>query len=296
LYFTNTRARSAISLTTDNTDALSYDTATGEFTFTLNSVDTDEIAEGQTNLYFTTSRARATLSGGANIDYDDATGIISTQAAVWTVNGQEHTVVLDTDDINEGSTNLYFTDARARSALTLTTDDSNILSYNSGTGTLVWTTPTTDSIDEGTNNLYYTDTRADDRIAAASIRDLSDVNKTETLQDGYTLVWSSVAGEFIPQNIAVQATTVNFTGDGTTLSFNTGVEVSSIDNTSVFINGLIQAPTYSYTLSTANGETSIVFDTAPEANDYIFIRVIASASLNVAGVLNESSSIDGGTF
>ena len=180
--------------------------------------------------------------------------------------------------------------------MTLTTDDSNILSYNNGTGTLVWTTPTTDSIDEGSVNLYYTDTRADARIAAASIRDLSDVDSVETLQDGYSLVWSSVAGKFIPQNIAVQATTNNFTGDGTTLSFNTGVEVSSIDNTSVFINGLIQAPTYSYTLSTTNGETSIVFDTAPEANDYIFVRVIASASLNVAGVLNENSSVDGGSY
>jgi hypothetical protein len=296
LYFTNARARTAVSLTTDNSDALSYNSTTGVFTFTLATVDTDEIAEGNTNLYFTTSRARNTIVNGSNIDYDASTGTISTQAAVWSVNGQEHAVVLDTDDISEGSTNLYFTNARARSALTLTTDDSNILSYNNGTGALVWTTPTTDSIDEGATNLYYTNARADDRIAAASIRDLSDVNKTASLQDGYTLVWSSVLGEFVPQNIAVQATTANFTGDGTTTSFNTGVEVSSIDNTSVFVNGLIQAPTYSYTLSTTNGETSIVFDTAPEANDYIFVRVISSAALTVGGVLNESSTVDGGSF
>jgi len=296
LYFTNSRARQAVSLTTDNTDAMSYDSTTGVFTFTLNSVDTDEIAEGNTNLYFTTARARNSVSNGSNIDYDASTGIISTQAAVWSVNGQEHAVVLDTDDISEGSSNLYFTDARARSAITLTTDDSNILSYNTGTGALTWVTPTTDAITEGVVNLYYTDARADARIAAASIRDLSDVNKTEALQDGYTLVWSSSLGEFVPQNVAVTATTLNFTGDGTTTSFSTGVEVSSIDNTQVFINGLIQAPTYSYTISTTSGVTSIVFDTAPETNDYIFVRVTATSSLTAGGVLNETSTVDGGTF
>ena len=295
-YFTNARARTAVSLTTDNTDAMSYDNTTGVFTFTLATVDTDEIAEGQTNLYFTTARARNTVNNGANIDYDASTGTISTQAAVWTVNGQNHDVVLDTDDISEGSTNLYFTDARARSAITLTTDDSNILSYNTGTGAFEFVTPNTDAIDEGAVNLYYTNQRADDRIAAASIRDLSDVNKTEALQDGYTLVWSSALGEFVPQNVAVTATTLNFTGDGTTTSFSTGVEVTSIDNTQVYINGLIQAPTYSYTISTTNSVTSIVFDTAPEANDYIFVRVSSTSTLTAGGILNETSTVDGGTY
>jgi hypothetical protein len=64
----------------------------------------------------------------------------------------------------------------------------------------------------------------------------------------------------------------------------------------VYINGLIQAPTYSYTISTTAGETSIVFDTAPEANDYIFVRVSSTSSLTAGGVLNESSTIDGGTY
>jgi hypothetical protein len=296
LYYTDTRARSAISLTTNNSDALSYDSATGVFTFALNTVDSDEIAEGSTNLYFTTARARNSISNGANIDYDAATGIISTQAAVWSVNTQTGDVVLDTDNIDEGSANLYFTDARARSAITLTTDDSNILAYNTGTGALTFVTPTTDSIDEGAVNLYYTDARADGRIATASIRDLSDVDSEETLQDGYTLVWNSFLGKFVPQNVAVQAVTKNFTGDGTATSFNTEVEVTSIDNTSVFINGLIQAPTYSYTISTVDGETSIVFDTAPEANDYIFVRVSAANTLSAGGVLNEGSTIDGGTY
>ena len=46
------------------------------------------------------------------------------------VNGQTGVVVLDTDDVSEGATNLYYTDARARAALSAGTG----LSYNSSTG------------------------------------------------------------------------------------------------------------------------------------------------------------------
>jgi hypothetical protein len=294
-YFTQARARTSVSLTSDNQSVLAYDNTTGVFTFSMSSTTTDDVTEGSTNLYFTTARARNSISNGSNIAYDATTGVISTQAAVWSVNTQTHDVVLDTDDISEGSTNLYFTDARAQAAITLTSDNANILSY--ATGAFTFVTPDTDAISEGSTNLYYTDTRADGRIAAASVFDLSDVDLGgNTLTDGYTLVWSSALGNFVPQNIAVTATTLNFTGDGTTTSFSTGVEVSSIDNTQVFINGLIQAPTYSYTLSTTSGISSIVFDAAPEANDYIFVRVSSTSTLTAGGVLNESSNIDGGTY
>ena len=295
-YFTNARARGAVSLTSDSQSVLSYDSSTGTFTFSLSSVDTDAVAEGSTNFYFTTARARNAISAGSNISYDSSTGIISTLAAVESVNGQTGVVVLDTDDVSEGSANLYFTNSRAAGAISLTSDDTDILDYNSGTGAFTFTKPTTDAITEGANNLYYTDTRADARIAAASVDDLSDVDLSSGLNDGYTLVWSSVAQQFVPQNIATQSTNLNFTGDGTTTSFSTGVEVSSIDNTQVYVNGLIQAPTYSYTLSTTSNVTSIVFDTAPEANDYIMIKVVSSSSLTAGGVLNEASTIDGGTY
>jgi hypothetical protein len=55
--------------------------------------------------------------------------------AVLSVNGQQGIVVLDTDDINEGATNLYFTDERAQDAVgTILVDSSNIdLTYNDGT-------------------------------------------------------------------------------------------------------------------------------------------------------------------
>jgi hypothetical protein len=61
----------------------------------------------------------------------------------------------NSDEITEGTTNLYFTNARARAAVSA----SGSLSYNSSTGVFSYTTPSTSGISEG-SNLYYTDARA----------------------------------------------------------------------------------------------------------------------------------------
>jgi hypothetical protein len=297
LYYTDTRVRNAVSLTTDDATVMAYDATTGAFTFDLGNTNTDKVAEGASNLYFTTARARNSISAGSNISYNSSTGVISSTAAVDSVNGQTGVVVLDTDDVAEGTTNLYYTNARAQGAISLTTDDANILGYNSGTGTFTFVTPDTDSITEGAVNLYYTDARADGRIAAASVMDLADVAMGgATLDDGYTLVWSSAAQAFVPQDTTVSTATTNFTANGTDTSFSLGVQVSAIENTTVFINGLYQAPTYSYTLNTAGGVTSVVFDSAPEANDVVTVRYVTGGTLNVVGVLTENSSVDGGSF
>jgi len=295
-YFLDSRARSAISLTTGDSTVLAYDPTTGVFTFSLAGINSDEVQEGSVNLYFTTARARASVSNGSNINYDASTGVISTQAAVWSVNTQTGDVVLDTDNIDEGSANLYFTDSRAASAITLVTDDADILSYATGTGTFTFVTPNTDAIDEGDVNMYYTVARGEAAIAAASVFDLADVASDGAVNDGYSLVWNSALQTFIAQNIAVTVTTLNFTGDGTTTSFNTEVEINTINDVQVYINGLVQAPTYSFTINTVNDETSIVFDTAPEADDYIMVRATPTAQLSAGGILNENSTIDGGTY
>jgi hypothetical protein len=39
-----------------------------------------------------------------------------------------------------------------------------------------------------------------------------------------------------------------------------------------------------------------VFDTAPETDDFIMVRLTPSATLSAGGILNESSEIDGGTY
>ena len=65
----------------------------------------------------------------------------------------------DTDDLSEGTTNLYHTTARARASISAT----GSLSYDSGTGVVSYTQGNTDTVAEGSTNLYYTDARADAR-------------------------------------------------------------------------------------------------------------------------------------
>ena len=67
-----------------------------------------------------------------------------------------------TDDITEGSSKLFYTDARTRAAISGT----GSLSYNSSTGVMSFTMPAqnTSNITEGTN-LYFTNARADARVA-----------------------------------------------------------------------------------------------------------------------------------
>ena len=97
----------------------------------------------------------------------------------------------DTDDVPEGSTNLYFTNARADARAdarigAADTDDlsegSNNLYYTSGRANTDFdtriATKDTDDLSEGSTNLYFTnaraDARADLRIAAADTDDLSE--------------------------------------------------------------------------------------------------------------------------
>jgi hypothetical protein len=84
---------------------------------------------------------------------------------------------LTTDDIEEGSTNKYFTDERAQDAVgTLITNGSQTgitVSYVDGETKLnfsvadQWTGKDTDDLTEGTTNLYFTDERAQDAVGNA---------------------------------------------------------------------------------------------------------------------------------
>ena len=96
LYFTNARAELAVTA----------------------NLDTDDLSEGGTNLYFTNARAEATMvtplttgtQTNITVSYDSLSGTYSFAAE----NGVADS---DTDDLIEGTANLYFTNARAVAAL-----------------------------------------------------------------------------------------------------------------------------------------------------------------------------------
>ena len=114
LYYTDARARAAISVSGD----LSYDSSTGVIsTQGLASSTTDDLAEGS-NLYFTDERVddrvAALVQAGDNItvSYDDVNGTLTISGEV-----EDNLSNNTTDDLAEGSTNLYYTDARVDARL-----------------------------------------------------------------------------------------------------------------------------------------------------------------------------------
>lgn len=124
--------------------------------------DTDDISEGSSNLYFTSERVDDRVNGllqaGANITltYDDTANTLTIAATEDNLSNNT------TDDLSEGSTNLYYSDARVANWFT-----------NTGLGLL-----STDVIAEGSSNLYHTNARAISAVEGEA---------TLNLQEGVTV-------------------------------------------------------------------------------------------------------------
>ena len=169
---------------------------------------TDETAEGSTNLYYTNARVDAyinasilttDISEGTNLYYtdaradariearlldEDAMGSNSdtrapTQQSVKAYVDSQVASKDNTDEITEGSTNLYFTNARADARITNALKDEDNMASDSAThvpsqqsvkayvdsqvaskDALSELSGNTDDVSEGSTNLYYTDARA----------------------------------------------------------------------------------------------------------------------------------------
>lgn len=94
----------------------------------INALDTDDIEEGSSNLYYTTSRAKtdaAALLTGATKTNITITG----DGSGLTITAENGVADSTTDDLTEGTTNLYYTDARVDSHLT----GGDGISYSTGT-------------------------------------------------------------------------------------------------------------------------------------------------------------------
>lgn len=101
---------------------ISYDDVNNALTITAeNGVadsDTDDLAEGTTNLYFTDERAQDAFGTlVSNGSYSGATVVYDDETNAFNISITDQFLSHDTDDLAEGTTNLYFTDARALNAV-----------------------------------------------------------------------------------------------------------------------------------------------------------------------------------
>ena len=190
-----------------------------------------------------------TPSGDGALSYDNSTGVFTYTPATLSGLG-----LTNTDNLTEGSTNLYYTDSRFDTRLA--TKDS-------------------DDINEGATNQYFTNARADGRIAAASVGDLSDVDLTGVANDKI-LKYNSTSGNFeiadetggiALTDLSVSTTAASGNGalsyDNTTGVFTfTPANVSGGSGGHTFYNGGTLANSGSFTPNYSNGDIQFYTVTA----------------------------------
>ena len=183
-YFTQARARAALSSSADGTigSLISYDSATGVIKYRAN---TTYITEGS-NLYFTNTRADARADYRIGQSSIDALADVNT-TAIAPVNGDVLT---------------WTGSAWTPAAPTGGGGTGNVLSVNNKTGAV---TLTTDDVAEGLNNQYFTATRFDARFSSKDTDDLaqgttnkyfSDALARNALNAGTGLLYNSATGTF----------------------------------------------------------------------------------------------------
>ena len=294
-------------------------------TSSLSSIDTDNITEGSTNLFYTDARVDSRLSGGTGVTY--SSGTISIGQAVATSDSPTFADLTVTGNLNiTGDINSYNVTDLDVTDQTITLGAGQIESNSGGSGIIIdgsnasilWD-ETNDQFDfnkgvnidsntlvvDGTNNrVGILNAAPDVSLDIGSSTDAIHMPVGTTAQrpsspaagyfrynsddgqfEGYTTEWGAIAGS----GGASAMETNNFTGDGSTTAFTLSSTVASEDNLIVFIEGIYQNKG-DYVAS----GTTITFTTAPVNGRRIVVQHIKSS---VAGnsTLYTSLSGDGST-
>lgn len=270
LYYTNERVDDRIATTiqggsnisvtyNDATNQLVIAAITGAQGYDLSANSTDDLAEGAVRLYYTRERVEDAvanlITAGSNITltYTDnganpgSLSISASNAGGYDLSNN------DTDDLGEGSSNLYFTASR----------------FNTE-----FAGKTTDDVNEGSSNLYYTNERVDDRVNSLLV---AGTGISKTYDDGSnSLTLNLDFTEFNTSNItentnlyytdARARSAISVSGD---LGYNSGTGVISFtERTDAQVRGLVSASDAGGDGSFAYNSTTGVFTyTGPSASD-----------------------------
>ena len=239
-YFTNQRALDATSAAYDAAGAASDALAdANSYTDTaIGSLDTNQVPELPgiaTNLYFTNQRALDATA--AAYDAAGAASNAETAANSYTNNAID---ALNTDDIEEGSSNKYYTDSRARASLSSGTG----ISYNSSTGQI--------SVDNTIATQTYVNDAIDNLVDGAP-GILDTLNEIAAAIGDDANYFTTIAGQIAAKqdtltagsNIDITGSTISVTGldtddvaEGSNLYFTDQRAIDALDGTTPSFNGV----------------------------------------------------------
>ena len=237
-------------------------------------LDTDDISEGATNEYFTTSRARNSISAGNAISYDSATGVVAVDASQ-----------LDTGDIAEG-TNLYYTDSRVKSVLTGATKTN--IQITEVAGELIITAEngvddsTTDNLAEGVNNHYFTDQRAKDAAA--------DLLVNHSTKNNVTITGTGAGLTITAENGVADSTTDDLDEGTTNLYFTDQRAIDALEGvvpnfTEIDINSLATQVAATTSVPTASTVTAYSFAKADYRSAKFLVKTAYGVHTEVSEVI-----------
>lgn len=191
----------------------------------------------------------------------------------------------DTDDLSEGSSNLYYTDARVRAAITVNSEAPDV----GGNITIG-----TDEVSEGSTNLYFTDARVKSKlntegVLSGSIQvvtggDLSGdaTNVTVTAVQGVAVTSAEVT-----QIANIGSTTISGTQWGYLGALDQALgTANNVTFTDLSLDGNLSINTNKFVVTNATGNTAIAGTLGVTG------AATLSSTLDVTGALTVTADID----
>jgi hypothetical protein len=269
----------------------------------LDGDSTDLLVEGETNLFYTDDRVKDVL-----VDAVQENIVITKEDGVLTIAAENGVEDSTTDDLDEGTENLYFTDQRALDATSSAYDpagsaataESNANSYtDSAIGAL-----DTDDIPEGFNNLYHTDERVRDAVSAGDGLDFDgqtgefsvvtgdgleiDGNDAVAVDAGEGLGFGEAGELLVDTDLIATVAYVNATAEG--LHVHTAVAVATTEN----IADLSSPPSSIDGVTLTEGMRVLVKDQTDKSENGIY--VVDSGELVRAEDHDTSEKVRSGDF